>query len=218
MTVIKIREAPAGGSIRPGQHSRAKAKTPGWLLGDEREPTRILAQSPLQRNLSKVSPRTWNGKIHNRSSQINLAPIEHHNRDLRYGDPNLMGCRGMGTEIGAGLSGTRTDPDFIAVPLQRNLSKVSPHLSKVSPPERQIIGEAMWRVLHGGTNGEPEPGVPSIWPVPRCFSAFKTNHPLLSSSCAFRGAFLNLFGKAAFGYFRCAAIARPLQDSRRPTS
>jgi hypothetical protein len=36
--------------------------------------------------------------------------------------------------------------------------------------------------------------------------------------CAFRGAFLNFFGKAAFGYFGCPAIARPLQDSRRPTS
>jgi hypothetical protein len=35
---------------------------------------------------------------------------------------------------------------------------------------------------------------------------------------AFRGAFLNFFGKAAFGYFGCPAIAQPLQDSRRPTS
>jgi hypothetical protein len=33
-----------------------------------------------------------------------------------------------------------------------------------------------------------------------------------------RDAFLNFFEKAAFGYFGCAAIARPLQDSRRPTS
>ena len=40
-------------------------------------------------------------------------PIERHNRDLRYGGPNLRGCRGMGTEIGAGVSVTRTDPDII---------------------------------------------------------------------------------------------------------
>jgi hypothetical protein len=35
----------------------------------------------------------------------------------RYNGPNLMGCRGMGTEIGAGVSDTRTDPDFISIPL-----------------------------------------------------------------------------------------------------
>ena len=33
-----------------------------------------------------------------------------------YGGPNLMGCRGMGTEIGAGVSRTRTDPDCITIP------------------------------------------------------------------------------------------------------
>jgi hypothetical protein len=27
--------------------------------------------------------------------------------------PTSLGCRGMGTEIGAGLSGTRTGPNFI---------------------------------------------------------------------------------------------------------
>ena len=33
--------------------------------------------------------------------------------------PDLMGCRGMGTEIGAGLSGTwRTGPNFIETRLQ----------------------------------------------------------------------------------------------------
>jgi hypothetical protein len=41
---------------------------------------------------------------------------------------------------------------------------------------------------------------------------------LAAPSRVLRGAFLNFLGKAAFGYFGCAAIARPLQDSRRPTS
>jgi hypothetical protein len=32
-------------------------------------------------------------------------------------DPDLLGVRGMGTEIGAGLSGTwRTGPDFMKTP------------------------------------------------------------------------------------------------------
>ena len=30
--------------------------------------------------------------------------------------PDLVGCRGMGTEIGAGLSGTRTGPNLLMAP------------------------------------------------------------------------------------------------------
>jgi hypothetical protein len=36
--------------------------------------------------------------------------------DWRYDGPNLVGVSGTGTEIGAGISGTRTDPDFITAP------------------------------------------------------------------------------------------------------
>ena len=35
--------------------------------------------------------------------------------------PNLIGCRGMGSEIGAGLSRTRTGPKFIKAPIFNNL-------------------------------------------------------------------------------------------------
>jgi len=33
-------------------------------------------------------------------------------------DPDLIGCRGMGSEIGAGFPGTRTGPNFIENRLQ----------------------------------------------------------------------------------------------------
>jgi hypothetical protein len=47
-------------------------------------------------------------------------------------------------------------------------------------------------------------------------SNVEQRHQAALQEC-FRGAFLNFLGKAAFGYFGCAAIAQPLQDSRRPT-
>ena len=93
---VKIREPRPEVQFGRGSAQPSKAKTPGWLSGDEREPTRILEQSPLQRNLSKVGPRTWNAKIHNRRSQIDLAPIERHNRDWRLWWPQPHGVSGDG--------------------------------------------------------------------------------------------------------------------------
>jgi hypothetical protein len=37
---------------------------------------------------------------------------------MEHNGPDLLGCRGMGTEIGAGLSGTRTGPIFTETRLQ----------------------------------------------------------------------------------------------------
>jgi hypothetical protein len=44
-----------------------------------------------------------------------IARTERH-IDWTYDGPNLVGVSGTGTEIGAGISGTRTDPDFITAP------------------------------------------------------------------------------------------------------
>jgi hypothetical protein len=50
--------------------------------------------------------------IRNNRSQSYVAPIARHNRITIMTAPTSVGCRGMGTKIGAGLSGNENRPRF----------------------------------------------------------------------------------------------------------
>jgi hypothetical protein len=58
-----------------------------------------------------------------------------------YGGPNLMGCRGMGTEIGAGVSKTRTDPILYQSRFKLIYRKLVCAIKPLGGTERTTIGK-----------------------------------------------------------------------------
>jgi hypothetical protein len=137
-------------------------------------------------------------------------------------------------ELGARFTPRRTRETLV--------ERLNPEVSKVSNKCGNLCERPDW--LAGAGGFEPPNGAIKIclttliargfrpdWGQKRpcCFNRLPTISRLpncrnlewvkgIEVFCAFRRAFLNFLGKAAFGYFGCAAIARPLQDSRRPTS
>jgi hypothetical protein len=108
-------------SAQPTRPSSPTSTTKSATSG-HRADVRETHRTTNKEHCTKESIRSWLRQAYHFRWAAEPAAYSRHNSLRKYW-PQPLGCRGMGTEVGAGFSGERTGPSFIETPTSKTIKR-----------------------------------------------------------------------------------------------